>query len=85
MLTLSCVRNKLLLNISKCKVITFPRNKKPLYNDYLLDSVVLERVTGICDLGVLEKASNMLDFIDRLSPELTVGIFRILYLTLVRP
>uniref|UniRef100_A0A1Y1N254 Reverse transcriptase domain-containing protein n=2 Tax=Photinus pyralis TaxID=7054 RepID=A0A1Y1N254_PHOPY len=47
-----CIKNKLKLNINKCKVLTFTRSKNPLLFDYKMNGKVLLRVTSVKDLGV---------------------------------
>lgn len=48
-----CQRNRLFLNISKCKVISFHRKLNPVCFQYSIDGVYLARVRQISDLGVL--------------------------------
>lgn len=45
--------NKLLLNVKKCKLMTFCRNKTKIEVPYVLYDEVLERVCHIRDLGVI--------------------------------
>ena len=47
-----CVKNKMNLNIKKCKIMSFYRTKHPSVFDYSLNDHVLERVTTVVDLGV---------------------------------
>jgi hypothetical protein len=77
-----CDRNSLLLNVSKCKTITFARSRHPVRFSYMLGGTVLDRVSPINDLGVImdekmtfsehvdvmvAKAFAMLGFIRRLT------------------
>lgn len=55
-----CVLNKISLNISKCKFITFSRKKTVLNYNYKIDESYLARVQEILDLGVL--LDNKLNF-----------------------
>jgi hypothetical protein len=79
-----CDRNSLILNVSKCKPITFARSRHPVKFSYMLGGTVLDRVSSINDLGVImnekttfskhvdvmvAKAFAMLGFIRRLSLE----------------
>jgi ribonuclease P/MRP protein subunit RPP40 len=47
-----CVTNKLLLNISKCNVMTYAREMNPLYMVYKINGSMLEKPDSIRDLGV---------------------------------
>lgn len=47
-----CDINKLFLNVSKCKVLTFTRKCLSLLNKYFLNNVELNRVNLVKDLGV---------------------------------
>lgn len=95
-----CSRNKLLININKCSVMSFYRTSKPVIFNYHLDGNELCRVTSIVDLGVLFdhkltfglhldkiilKANSLLGFIFRMTKEF-VDIFSCvsLYTSLVR-
>jgi hypothetical protein len=79
-----CDRNSLLLNVGKCKTITFARSRHPVEFSYMLGGTVLDRVSSINDLEVImdekitfsehvnvmvAKAFAMLGFIRRLSLE----------------
>lgn len=48
-----CGRNGMQVNISKCKVISYSRQRSPFFFPYRLDSEQLERVDKIRDLGVV--------------------------------
>jgi Reverse transcriptase (RNA-dependent DNA polymerase) len=56
-----CEMNKLYLNISKCKVITFSRARSTEYFDYSLNGLILERVNDIRDLGVVLSFEKHID------------------------
>jgi hypothetical protein len=43
----------LLLNVGKCKTITFARSRHPVEFTYMLDGTVLDRVNSINDFGVI--------------------------------
>jgi hypothetical protein len=45
--------NSLELNVGKCKSITFLRLYHPVEFSYMLDSIILDRVDSITDLGVV--------------------------------
>jgi hypothetical protein len=77
-----CDRNSLLLNVGKCKTITFARSRHPVEFSYMLGGTVLDRLSSMNDLGVIMdekmtfsehvdvmvvKASAMPGFIRRLS------------------
>lgn len=47
-----CLKNRLELNISKCKILTFSRKVTTLQYSYNIDNVILERCDTIKDLGV---------------------------------
>lgn len=57
-----CARNKLALNISKCKVITFTRKQQHIHFDYTINNTVISRKSSITDLGVV--FDTKLSFID---------------------
>jgi hypothetical protein len=48
-----CDRNSLLVNVGKCKTITFARSRRPVEFSYMLGGTVLDRVCSINDLGVI--------------------------------
>lgn len=94
-----CEKNKLSLNISKCKYIHFNRAVVVEPNTYFLNSASLERVEVIRDLGVLfdyrclfdqhiyqckQKALMMLGFIKNTFDFTDLNVLRILYFSLVR-
>jgi hypothetical protein len=43
----------LLLNVGKCKTITFSRSRHPVEFSYMLGGTVLDWVSSINDLGVI--------------------------------
>ena len=76
-----CQRNRLFLNINKCKVMSFHRKKSPILFDYNIDKTSFKRVHVMQDLGVffyptisfvhhvvfiVTKAYSMLGFILRI-------------------
>jgi hypothetical protein len=80
-----CNRNSFLLNVGKCKTITFSRPRHPVEFSYMLGETVLDRVNSINDLrtsmdekiifwehvdDMIAKAFAMLIFIRRISLEL---------------
>ena len=48
-----CQRNRLFLNINKCKVMSFHRKRWPVLFDYSIDNISLEKVYEMRDLGVI--------------------------------
>lgn len=79
-----CRENRMAVNVSKCKVMSFYRIKEPVIFDYSIGSAVLTRVSQVVDLGVLldtqltfkphvdvkvAKAYSMLGFLKRLCTE----------------
>lgn len=46
------IDNKLYFNITKCSVLLFSRSHTPIHHQYTLDSIPLQRVQEIRDLGV---------------------------------
>jgi hypothetical protein len=48
-----CDRNSLLLNIGKCKTITFARSRHPVRFLYMLGGTVLDQVSSVNDLVVI--------------------------------
>lgn len=96
-----CETNRMDLNINKCKVITFHRNKNPIYYPYHINNSPLTREYQIKDLGVTmtsqldfkphyeivkNKAMKSLGFINRNSQEFQLpDTYKTLYCTYVRP
>ncbi|KAL1447511.1 hypothetical protein WDU94_005689 [Cyamophila willieti] len=96
-----CQINRMELNVSKCKVITFHRNKSPVIHQYTINNIPLERVNQIKDLGVTynqelsynehysnisRKAYKTLGFINRSSREFNdPKVFITLFFAFVRP
>lgn len=95
-----CRKNKLPLNASKCKVMSFHRKKSAFLFDYALDGEVLERPDYVKDLGVffdselsfshhidecLTAAYKSLGFIVRNSRDFgDITTLRLLFITFVR-
>lgn len=48
-----CQSNKLSLNFSKCKVMTFSRKLESVIHSYEINNTALDRCTEIKDLGVI--------------------------------
>ena len=48
-----CVLNKLHLNISKCKVLSFTNRRTSFVYDYSINGVILSRCTDTKDLGII--------------------------------
>ena len=48
-----CHRNKLIVSVEKCQVISFHRKSQPIIHDYHIDGMTLTRVTEVTDLGIL--------------------------------
>lgn len=95
-----CGDNGMRVNGTKCKVISFSRCSDKTVFEYSIDSVLLQRVTSICDLGVIideklkfnehigvtaAKAFSALGFIRRHAADFTdIYALKILYCSLVR-
>jgi retron-type reverse transcriptase len=47
-----CILNKLALNVSKCKVVSYSYKKSPLLFNYHIDNLILKRENTIKDLGI---------------------------------
>lgn len=93
--------NNLPLNIQKCNILTFSRNKSPLLYDYCMGDISLRRVTTITDLGVtydntlnfkehvddiVTDSYRLLGFILRQSYNFNnINTLKKLYFSLVRP
>lgn len=48
-----CIENKLPLNVSKCKIMSFHRKENPHINNYVIGNENIERVDEIRDLGII--------------------------------
>lgn len=60
-----CTKNKLPLNINKCKVMSFHRKSNPVIHDYILNNDNLVRVNEFKDLGVIfDEKVNFIKHID---------------------
>lgn len=95
-----CRCNNMLLNLRKCKQMSFNRNNF-LLTSYLIDNYILENVSSFGDLGIIfdpkltfnlhidscvSRASSLLGFIKRWSREFDDPyIAKRLYTSLVRP
>lgn len=95
-----CKINSMSLNINKCQYITFTKKKNIINYDYSIDSIKLDKVSVVRDLGVwfdsslsfkfhykniVAKASRMLGFVMRTAkPFKQLDTFKILYSSLVR-
>ena len=95
-----CKVNRLLLNINKCKVVSYTKRSHPVIFNYLLDNYILLRTTNINDLGVVfdvklrfhlhveykvKAAFKMLGFVLRTCKDITnVDCIKILYFSFVR-
>lgn len=101
LLNIWCTDNKLILNISKCKFLSFSNKLNPSQAHYSINGNTLERVNSINDLGVIfdsklkftnhidfitRKAYRTLGFIMRLTKYFTnINCITILFNALVRP
>lgn len=99
-LSIWCKRNKLMLNVDKCKVMSFSRSRYPVIHNYYLDNILLNRVVENLDLGITfssnltfnkhylnisKKSSSILGFISRTCKDFTNSFtLKILYFSLVR-
>lgn len=99
-LSMWCKENKMILNISKCKVISFTRKRVPMLNAYHIENLELIRTNLVNDLGVLfdtelrftqhidgvvAKAYKMTGFIMRQCWEFRdIELFKTVYCALVR-
>lgn len=48
-----CIKNKLLLNITKCNVLSITRKQEPITYNYSINGDILSRPETFCDLGVI--------------------------------
>lgn len=96
-----CQTNRMLLNVSKCSVVSFARKRSILIHDYKLNGTNLDRKQTIKDLGVLldseltfkchisyivSKASSRLGFIFRFAKNFKdIYCLKALFCGLVRP
>lgn len=95
-----CIINRLDLNISKCKIMTFSRKKTIINYSYSLQDSPLIRVSTVVDLGLLmdpklnfndhiclkiSKAKSMLGFVKRVTTDFNdINALKSLYFCLVR-
>jgi hypothetical protein len=54
----------LLLNVGKCKTITFARSRHPVEFSYIQGGAVLDRVSSINDLRVMDEKMTFLEHED---------------------
>ena len=96
-----CRKNKLVISIAKCHVMTFHRTLNPIVFDYTIDASVINRVDQVTDLGVMldskltfhshhsmiiSKANRQLGFIAKIAKGFTdPHCLKALYCALVRP
>jgi hypothetical protein len=96
-----CILNKLALNVSKCKVVSYSYKKSPLLFNYHIDNLILKRENTFKGLDIyfderlnfnyhidiaVNKALSMLGFIIRNSRDFTnIEIFQLLFKTYVIP
>lgn len=96
-----CHRNKLVISIEKCQIITFHRMINPILFDYHINGCTLSRVTRVTDLGILldqkmtfdsqcsaiiSKATRQLGFISKIAKDFSdPHCLKSLYCALVRP
>jgi hypothetical protein len=60
-----CDRNSLLLNVGKCKTISFARSHHPVKFLYMIGGTVLDRLSSINDLGVImDEKMTFLEHVD---------------------
>lgn len=95
-----CNDNRMVLNASKCSVISFTRKQSTIIFDYTLSSSILNRLLSIKDLGVVfdcklsfvehisytvSKASKVLGFVFRVAKHFRqISCLKALYCSLVR-
>ena len=95
-----CKLNGMVLNATKCSVITFTRKRSQITFDYTIDNVILNRDSCVKDLGVLfdakltfknhisyvvSKASKCLGFLFRVTKHFkNIYCLKTLYCALVR-
>ena len=96
-----CSRNKLLISVAKCNVMTFHRTHNPVEFEYRINGVILKRVDKVCDLGVqldakltfdaqfsfiIAKANRQLGFMLKIAKDFKdPHCLKALYCSLVRP
>lgn len=95
-----CRVNRMVVNPTKCSVISFSRKKESINFDYELSGTMIERTTHVKDLGVIldsqltyklhlsyvvDKASRVLGFIFRMAKSFSdIHCLKTLYCSLVR-
>ena len=95
-----CEGNDLMLNASKCHVVSFTRKKTTIDYDYVIGDTKLNKKQTVKDLGVTfdnkikfsqhinnicSRAMRALGFVKRNSTDFGAETVRLLYFTLVRP
>ena len=96
-----CITNKLMLNVNKCKVVSYARSLDTVKFNYMIGNSQLAQANDIRDLGVtfdtklrfnlhvetkVKAASRMLGFIMRTCKDLTnLDCIKLLFNTFVRP
>lgn len=95
-----CANNKMELNVGKCLIMSFGRQRTVQLYNYQLHNTELMRVTEVRDLGVImtptldpgvhidkicHKANSILGLIIRSSRGFSIQSLRTLYVALVRP
>lgn len=96
-----CCKNKLMLSIAKCSVITFHRIQQPIRYNYCIDGVQLNRVEQVRDLGVqldtsmtfvphitamITQANRQLGFVSKIARDFSDPYcLKSLFCALVRP
>lgn len=96
-----CRRNKLIVSIPKCMVMSFTRKKRLISFDYSIDGILLQKVEQVKDLGVLmdpkltfdlhrtsaiARANRQLGFICKIAKDFrNPYCLKSLYCSLVRP
>jgi hypothetical protein len=70
-------RNSLLLNVGKCKTITFSRSRYPVEFSYMLGGTVLDRVSSIIDLRVImDEKITFSEHVDVMVAKALLGFIR---------
>lgn len=96
-----CNKNRLVLNVDKCKTMSFTRKKFPFLYNYTFDSCPLCKVSMFSDLGIIldpklsfndhlnyiiKKANRVLGFIKRFGRDFRDPyVLKLLFISFVRP
>ena len=99
-LNLWCSKNKMSLNVNKCKSMSFYKIRSPIIFQYHIDNCDLDRVAAVVDLGVLfthdlnfkahinnicNRALRSLGFVTRNTGDFSdAGTIRAIYFSIVR-